>query len=78
MNQSIESTLRDLLVGVTPLPPEFSADSDLLEDAALESAQVMEFIMEVEDHFDIIVPQAELGEVRTLAQLAQLVVRSLQ
>ncbi len=69
----IESKLRDLLAAVTTLPDDFAADTDLLDALALESIQLMEFVMEVEDHFEIVIEQQKLADVRDIAQLAMIV-----
>ena len=73
MDSSVELELRELLARITSLPADFTADSDLLDALALESAQIMEFVMEVEDHFDIIIDQRQLAEVRNIAQMAAVV-----
>ena len=73
MDSPLELELRELLAGITPLPPNFSAETDLLDALALESAQIMEFVMEVEDRFDIIIDQRQLAEVRNIAQMAAVV-----
>lgn len=72
---AIEAKLRDLLAAVAPLPEDFSPQTDLLEALALESAQIMEFVMEVEDHFELIIEQDKLANVRNVAQLADIVRR---
>ena len=72
---AIEAKLRDLLAAVTPLPEDFSPQTDLLEALALESAQIMEFVMEVEDHFELVIEQDKLADVRNVAQLADIVRR---
>ncbi len=69
----IEQQLSTLLGHITELPAAFGPDSDLIEDLALESVQVMEFVMEAEDHFDIAIAQDRLADVRTLAQLASVI-----
>ena len=53
--------------------PDLTAATDLVDDLALESIQVMDFIAEVEDHFDILIEVDRLANIRTLAELAQLV-----
>lgn len=68
-----EQQLRDLLEHIASLPPDFDGNSDLIEDLALESMQVMEFVMEAEDHFDIAIAQDRLADVRTLSQLAAVI-----
>ena len=67
---SIERALCDLLVQTVSVSGPVSAETDLLDGLALESAQVMEFIMEVEDHFDIVLEQEYLADVRTIGELA--------
>lgn len=68
-----EQQLKELLEHITPTPPDFDGNSDLIEDLALESIQVMEFVMEAEDHFDIAIAQDKLADVRTLSQLAAVI-----
>jgi acyl carrier protein len=53
--------------------PGLTAATDLVDDLALESIQVMDFIAEVEDHFDILIEVDRLANIRTLAELAKLV-----
>ncbi len=75
---SIEKTLCDLLRQTVSVSGPVAAETDLLDGLALASAQVMEFIMEVEDHFDIVIEQEALADVRTIAQLANAVRGALQ
>lgn len=56
---------------------EVKVATDLLSDLALESVQIMEFIVEVEDHFDIAISLEALGEIRTIEQLGALVSQTL-
>jgi len=67
---SIEQKLCELLGQTVALSGPVTGDTDLFDELALASAQVMEFIMEVEDHFDIIIEQESLADVRTLGHLA--------
>ena len=53
--------------------PGLNEGTDLVDDLALESIQVMDFIAEVEDHFDILIEVDRLANIRTLAELAKLV-----
>jgi len=53
--------------------PDLTAATDLVDDLALESIQVMDFIADVEDHFDILIEVDRLASIRTLAELALLV-----
>lgn len=53
----------------TMLKPE----TDIATDLNIDSVTVMDFIMEVEDRFDIEIPLNMLSETRTIAELAQVV-----
>lgn len=53
--------------------PGLSTETDLVDDLDLESIQVMDFIAEVEDHFDILIEVDRLASIRTLGELARLV-----
>ena len=53
--------------------PDLTAATDLVDDLALESIQVMDFIADVEDHFDILIEVDRLANIRTLAELARVV-----
>ena len=70
---SIEQTLCDLLARTVTLAGPLAPETDLLDGLALASAQVMEFIMEIEDHFEIVIEQESLADVRTIGQLADAV-----
>ena len=53
-NSSIVITeLTRLLAAQLPEPREVTRATDLISDLALESVQIMEFMVEVEDHYDI-------------------------
>jgi acyl carrier protein len=48
-------------------------DTDISTDLNIDSVTVMDFVMEVEDHFDIEVPLNVLSETRTIGDLAKAV-----
>ena len=49
---------------------EISEDTDLLSDLNLDSLQVMNLLLHIEDHFDISIPVSILGGVKTVKDLA--------
>ena len=76
---NIESQLIDLLRQALEQPlPELTASTDLIDELALESIQVMDFIAEVEDHYDIIIEVDRLATVRTITDMAGLVSETLE
>ena len=52
-----------------PLSPK----TDISADLNIDSVTVMDFVMEVEDHFDIEIPLNVLSETRTVEDLAKVV-----
>ncbi|MFN4142627.1 acyl carrier protein [Aestuariivirga sp.] len=50
-----------------------SAATDISTDLNIDSMTVMDFVMEVEDHFDIEIPLNVLSETRTVEDLAKVV-----
>ncbi|MDD9942942.1 MAG: acyl carrier protein [Myxococcales bacterium] len=63
--------LMDLAAGRFKVAREsLTADADVFESLGIDSMQVMELLSEVEDEFDIEIPDYELRDVKTFAQLA--------
>ena len=50
-----------------------SAATDISTDLNIDSVTVMDFVMEVEDHFDVEIPLNLLSETRTIGDLASVV-----
>lgn len=68
-----ETTLLGLLRAQSKQPLELDATTDFVSSLGLESIQVMSFVMEVEEHFDIAIDLDSLSGVRTLRELAAVV-----
>ncbi|MGH6855031.1 MAG: acyl carrier protein [Aestuariivirga sp.] len=49
---------------------KLAPDTDISSDLNIDSVTVMDFVMEVEDHFNIEMPLNELADIRTIADLA--------
>jgi acyl carrier protein len=49
------------------------AGTDISSDLNIDSVAVMDFVMEVEDHFDIEIPLNVVSETRTIGDLAAVV-----
>lgn len=52
---------------------KLTADTDISTDLNIDSVTVMDFVMEVEDHFDIEIPLNLLSETRSIGDLAKIV-----
>ena len=74
--EKIELDIRTILGRFLKNPPELTGDTDLINDLNLESIQIMEFVVEVEDHYDIAIDLESLSNVHTISQLAEVVARS--
>jgi acyl carrier protein len=49
------------------------ANTDISSDLNIDSVAVMDFVMEVEDHFDMEIPLNVVSETRTIGDLAAVV-----
>ncbi len=49
---------------------EISGATNLVSDLALDSFQIMEFLMEIEDEYDIAMDMNSLAEIHTIRDLA--------
>lgn len=47
-----------------------TADTDIPAELNIDSVGVLDFIMEVEDHFDIEIPMNVVSDTRTIGELA--------
>jgi len=84
-NAELERQIRDLLVHY--LEPAWAAEpqnriaitgaTNLTSDLTLDSFQVMEFLMEIEDALDVAIDMKSLSDVHTVADLAAVVARQL-
>jgi acyl carrier protein len=66
---TVERVVREALHEVWPEGGVIDGNAHLLSELGMDSAQVMDFIMEIEDRLDISIPVATIAEARTLDQL---------
>ena len=66
----ILAELCDELAALTQRRVAVGEDTDLLGDLKLDSLQVMNLLLQVEDRFDISIPVSILPDVRTVKDLA--------
>lgn len=52
-----------------------SASDDLFDALGIDSVQAMDLLTELEDHFDVEIPDYELQDARTFTQLADVLRR---
>jgi acyl carrier protein len=66
---TVEKAVREALKAVRPDIGVIDGGADLMREIGLDSVQVMDLIMEIEDRLDTSVPVELLAEIRTLDQL---------
>jgi acyl carrier protein len=59
----------DILKRLSRRPIEPAPDSELMADLGFDSLQILEFVGELEDHFNIAVPLNSLTHIRTVGQI---------
>jgi acyl carrier protein len=72
----MSDTVSELIRLLAPFNTEskvLSSDTDIPAELNIDSVGVMDFIMEVEDHFDIEIPLNVVSETRTIGDLARVV-----
>ena len=52
---------------------QLSAKTQIARDLGLDSVAVMDFVMDIEDHFDISIPLDRIAEVETIEDLSRAV-----
>lgn len=71
--ESIEAEILDMLVGRVPAGIHVSADTRLIRGLGLDSVAILDFIMDLEDRFDVSIPLDRVAEVETVAELSRVV-----
>jgi len=66
---TVEQVVREALKAVRPDAAVVAGTADLARELGLDSVQVMDLVMEIEDRLDISVPVEILADARTLDQL---------
>lgn len=68
--QLVEEEIRTLKADA----PKLAENTDLTSELGLDSVQVLEMCMQLEDHLDISIPINRLGEVKTAGELTDALV----
>jgi acyl carrier protein len=79
MNQiaDIVPVLVELLKPYNPENKSLTAETDIPAELNIDSVGVLDFIMEVEDKYDIEIPMNAVASIRTIGELAAYVVNKL-
>jgi acyl carrier protein len=62
-----------VLTARVPAGVQITAQTQIARDLGLDSVAVMDFVMDIEDHFDISIPLDRIAEVETVEDLSRAV-----
>ena len=68
---NIEAQIVELLARRVPAGTHVSAQTQIVGGLGLDSVAILDFIMDVEDRFDISIPLDRVAEVQTIAELSR-------
>jgi acyl carrier protein len=68
---AIEAQIVELLARRVPAGTHVSAQTQIVGGLGLDSVAILDFIMDVEDRFDISIPLDRVAEVQTIAELSR-------
>jgi acyl carrier protein len=58
------------LAGIAPASAPLSGNTKIARDLGLDSVAIMDFIMELEERFDILIPLDQIANVETIQDLS--------
>jgi acyl carrier protein len=67
---NIEAEIVELLAQRIPAGIHVSAQTQIVGGLGLDSVAILDFIMDIEDRFDISIPLDRVAEVQTIAELS--------
>ena len=68
---NIEAEIVELLAQRIPAGTHVSPQTQIVGGLGLDSVAILDFIMDVEDRFDISIPLDRVAEVQTIAELSR-------
>jgi acyl carrier protein len=71
--RSMRDEISDIFEQVLGRPVTISDDTDIVEDLGLDSLGVMNFVMAIEDHYDLSIPLDRVAQIQTVADLMRAV-----
>jgi len=72
-SKEIFAKLSELLAPFNSKNIELKPDTEISADLNIDSVSVMDFVMEVEDHFDIDIPLNVLADTHTMTDMVKVV-----
>ena len=72
-SQSIRNEISTIFEDVLGRPVVIQDDTDIVEDLGMDSLGVMNFVMAIEDFYDISIPLDRIAQIQTVADLIEAV-----
>ena len=72
-SDEIFAKMSELLTPFNKNGIELKPDTEIMAELSIDSVAVMDFVMEIEDHFDIDIPLNVLGDAHTMADMVKVV-----
>lgn len=67
----IFNTVREILARQLEISPEsIRRDTDIMEDLGADSLDMVEFVMAIEEEYDIVITDESVGNMTTVGQIA--------
>ena len=76
--REVEQVVREALAHIRPGAAGLDPDADLAAEAGLDSVEVMDMVMAIEDRLDLSIPVETLSEAHTIRGLCTGIVRLMQ
>ncbi len=77
-NSKTVTEICTLLLPFNATGKKLSAQTDIPAELNIDSVGILDFIMEVEDHFDVEIPMNVVSDIRTIGELATYVQSQLE
>ncbi len=68
--ENIEADIVQMLTGRIPAGVAVRGETRIVDGLGLDSVAVLDFIMDLEDHFDISIPLDRIAQVQTVSELS--------
>lgn len=71
--RAIRDEIAAIFEQVLGRPVSITDDTDIVEDLGMDSLGVMNFVMAIEDHYDLSIPLDRVAQIQTVADLIRAV-----
>ncbi len=68
-DRSMRDDIADIFEQVLGRPVKIADDTDIVQDLGMDSLGVMNFVMAIEDFYDISIPLDRIAQIQTVADL---------